>query len=366
MQLQDAHRKEIGLIERALDALRHQTGFVARILKREPQMRQGNRPTRYRPDALIEIEAKGRRLKFLVEAKAIDRFEMVTQVRAFWPAHAPAPLLLVAPYITTETAERCREMKLFFLDGAGNAYIELPGFYLFITGKKRTADLHPAKRGRIANPAALKIVFAILCRPQILAGTYREIAAAARVALGTVGWVMKDLQARKYVVTVRGNYPDLAKFLRAEPHRLLDPERLFREWVGFYPATLRLKLNARRFRAPNREWLEKVDLRPYGAYWGGEMAAQRMTHYLRPQAATIYALHFPTALIADFRLRADERGEVEILDVFWNPEQIPHEPDLVPPILVYADLMATTEGRNLETAKLIYDEHIAPHLHGTT
>src|SRR3990170_5783396 len=237
MQPHDAHRKEAGLIERALDALRLQTGLVGRILQLEPHLPHGGRPTRYRPDALIQIEAKGRRLKFFVEAKAIDRFEMVTQVRAFWPAHAPTPLLLVAPYITPETAERCREMKLFFLDGAGNAYIELPGFYLFILGKRRTADLPPVKRGRIANPTALKVVFAILCRPQLLAGTYREIAVAARVALGTVGWVMRDLQARKHVVTVRGNHPALRKLLKAEQHRLLDPERLLQEWVGFYPAT---------------------------------------------------------------------------------------------------------------------------------
>lgn len=366
MDPKKTHNKEAELVARALDALRLQTGLVGRIRQMEPKLAQGRELGRYQPDALIEIQVKGRKLEFLVEVKQIDRFEMVTQVRAYWPLNARFPLLLVVPYITAEMAEQCRKLKLFFLDGAGNAYIELPGFYLFITGKKTAADLLRVQRGRLANPTALKVVFAILCRPQLFGGNYREIAAAARVALGTVGWVIRDLKARKHVITLGGNYPGLRKLLKIAQHKLADPERLLREWIAFYPATLRPKLNARRFRGPNPDWTEKADLRPYNAYWGGEIAAQKMTHYLRPQTATIYVLNQPTKLIADFRLRADVRGDIEILDVFWNPDQIPHEPDLVPTILTYADLMATTEGRNLETAKLIYDELIAPHFYPAT
>ena len=361
-----AHNKAAELVEHALDALRRQTGLVGRILEVEPPIAPGRGPNRYRPDALIEIQVRDRKLKFLVEVKLIDRFEMVTQVRTFWPPHAPTPLLLVAPYITTATAERCRDMKLFFLDGAGNAYIELPGFYLFITGKKRTADLLPTEGRRIATTAGLKIVFAILCRPQLLAATYREIAAAAGVALGTVGLVIKHLEARKHIVAfgklaIKDGIGEMKW-----RHKLLDPERLLQEWVAYYPATLRPKLNARRFRGPNLDWTEKADLRPYGAYWGGEVAAQRLTGYLQAETATIYIQHKPTQLVADYRLRADVRGGIEILDVFWNPDQIPHEPDLVPPILAYADLMATADARNLEAAKLIHNEHIAPHLYRTT
>lgn len=40
---------------------------------------------------------------------------------------------------------------------------------------------------------------------------------------------------------------------------------------------------------------------------------------------------------------------------FWN---FPTKPDIAPPLLVYADLVATAEPRNLEVAKMIYDEHI--------
>ena len=379
MDLQNEKKRGIELLERALEIQRRMIGLAVRIVEHNPAGYTG-----YKPDALIEIEVEDRKpLQFLVEVKQIDRFELVTQIRTHRPVEAQPPLLLVAPYITAETAERCRNLKLFFLDEAGHAYIDVPGLYVLITGNKRPADLAPAKRGRIANPAALKVIFAILCRPQLLAGNYREIAEAARVALGTVGPVIKDLEARKHLVTfgtvtpapfvrrpetVVALYPSFVPAkpgVKIEGRKLVDAKRLLEEWVAFYPIVLRPKLNARRFRGPNANWAEKADLRKYEAYWGAEIAAQRITQYLQPVGATIYILQQPMQLIAAHHLRADIRGDVEILDVFWNPDKIPHEPDIVPPILTYADLMATTEGRNLEVAKLIYDEHIAPNLHRT-
>ena len=87
-----------------------------------------------------------------------------------------------------------------------------------------------------------------------------------------------------------------------------------------------------------------------------------MLHHLEPQTATIYGSETPKPLIAEYKMRADVNGDVEILDAFWNPNHVPTIRDLVPPILAYADLAATTDGRNLEAAKMIYDEFIAPAL----
>jgi hypothetical protein len=351
----ETRHNELDVLDHALEALQLQTGLKSQVLQIGPRLREEPGLGPRVADALIQIQGHERPLRFIAEIKLVDRFETIAQVRALRPPGAHPPLILVAPYITAETAERCRVMRLFFLDTAGNAYIDLPGFHLFVVGRKRPADFPLADRGRVNNPAALKVVFAILGRPNLLNSTYRQIAETARVALGTVGPVIKDLEARKHIATFGAG---------REERRLLDPERLLKEWVEFYPATLRPKLNPRRFRGPKFGWAERRTLGAYGAYWGGEVAAHRLTGYLKPQAMTIYVQHRPTQLIADCRLRADARGDVEILDVFWNPEKIPHKPDLVPPILAYADLMATTEGRNLEAAKLIYDEHIAPALAG--
>jgi hypothetical protein len=58
------------------------------------------------------------------------------------------------------------------------------------------------------------------------------------------------------------------------------------------------------------------------------------------------------------KLRADPKGEIEDLDAFWNFPVDDTLPETVPPILVCADLLATLDPRNLETARMIYEQSI--------
>jgi hypothetical protein len=142
----------------------------------------------------------------------------------------------------------------------------------------------------------------------------------------------------------------------------VEPGRLLDEWVTTYPIKLRPKLNPARFRAPAPDWWQKTRL-PDGAHWGGEVAAARLTRELKPAAYTVY-IHpaarraAVTALATEHRWRADPQGEIEILDTFWHvtPQQTPL--GLVPPLLIYADLIATLDPRNLAIARRIRAEHL--------
>ena len=67
-----------------------------------------------------------------------------------------------------------------------------------------------------------------------------------------------------------------------------------------------------------------------------------------------------TKLVAENRLRPDANGDIEILDAFWNFDDEQPTTQTVPPLLAYADLIATLDPRNLEAAKLIHDHYLAP------
>lgn len=338
-------------LERVLEAVGRETGITGRIVEWQPAL---NWHTPLRPDALIELDIPPRTKQYAVEVKKnIDRYAMVNQLRALWPRQAKPALLVAAPYIATPVAERCREMDLFFADAAGNAYLKAPGLHLYITGRGKPIDFTPAAGVKIINPAGLRVVFAMLCKPNLLNATYREIAAAARVALGTIGPVIKDLETRRHITPA----PNAG---RNAHRRFLDPPRLVQEWGAVYPTVLRPKLNVRRFRAQKAGWTKDLNLEPYNAFWGGEVAANRLLHHLEPQTATIYARDTARPIITEQKMRADVNGEVEILDTFWN--HLPTIGDVVPPMLAYADLMTTTDGRNLEAARMIYDEYIEPAL----
>ena len=56
---------------------------------------------------------------------------------------------------------------------------------------------------------------------------------------------------------------------------------MLQEWVTHYPTTLRPKLNPRRFQG-DPEQLHQANIDQHHAYWGGEVAAEKLTHFLKP------------------------------------------------------------------------------------
>ena len=336
------------ILDIAVAALGRTTGINARVHPLVGQNRES--------DAIVEVEAGQCRCRFGAEVKTVDRFATPAMLKTQGKTPNDPPLL-VAPYITREVAEYCRQLRLPFIDTAGNAYLEAAGLLVYVVGQARPVELRKGNF-RALNPAGLKLTFTLLCRPRLLNENYRNIAAAAGVALGTVGADMKDLEARGFFN------------LETPPHRrqVLDPERMLQEWVTHYPITLRPKLNLGRFRA-DPERLQHTDLAPLNACWGGEPAAEKLTRYLKPAHFTIYAGEPIAKLVAAGRMRAEPGGNVEILEKFWSfpaapadkngaPDVLP--PDIVPPILAYADLLATHDGRNAEAARMIYEQRIAP------
>lgn len=115
----------------------------------------------------------------------------------------------------------------------------------------------------------------MLTQPRLLAAPYREIAAAAGVALGSVGSVLADLQAREHL-TLTGPRPWLA------------PGALQEEWATYYAVKLRPQLHARRFIAVARDWWKDQNPQALHAAWGGEVAAHHLTGYLEPEHGTLY------------------------------------------------------------------------------
>lgn len=97
------------LIETALHGLLRTTGLAAQIIRWEP-----NAIDHHQPDAVIEIDAHGRKHRFAVEAKTGVRAEVLTQTKALWPREQQPRLLFVAPYITDHLAEKCREINFHF------------------------------------------------------------------------------------------------------------------------------------------------------------------------------------------------------------------------------------------------------------
>ena len=94
---------------------------------------------------------------------------------------------------------------------------------------------------------------------------------------------------------------------------------------------------------------------PFG---GGETAAAKLTKYLKPQVVTIYVGPNTGRLLLDNRIKKDPKGDIELRRIFWNFNIDWLYRNLVHPILIYADLLATGDPRNVETANVIYEQEL--------
>ena len=337
---------ERDILQKALGMLQNKTGLTA-IVEFEPNIHKDTP----RPDARIRLIMQDLKWNFAVEIKkTFTRATLggvVHQLRKF-----PERRLLVTRYITPQIAEQLKEMNIPFIDTAGNAYIYEPPLFVFIKGDKPIDDYRKAHPTRAFQPTGLQVVFALLCKPGLEDAPYREIAKVAEVALGTINWVVVDLRQRGYLI-------DLGKRGR----RLVNKENLLARWVTAYPERLRPKRLLGTYMTTDTNLLKNTELANFGAYWGGEIAAAKLTKYLKPQTVTIYTREKPGKLMLTLKLRKDPNGNIEILKPFWNfTSDWPHldntHHDLVHPILIYADLLATGDARNIETAEIIYEQEI--------
>jgi len=300
----------------------------------------------YKADRLLRIVLQGREMRFYAEVKATLNKAGIALLQ-IQKGKYPQQMLLVTRYVHGQMAEQLKQDGIEFIDTAGNVYINQPPIFIFIKGNRPPETFAQIPLKRAFQPMGLKVIYAFLCNAGLENKPYREIAATADVALGTVGWQMRELKELGYLL-------DMGK----QGNKIIQRENLFQRWVTAYPEKLRPKLMLGRFRG-DEDWWQQKTLDPVHIQWGGEVAAAKLTKYLKPQIITIYTtLQHLNQLLIENRLRKDPMGDVEILERFWQPEEAwPYE-DMVHPILVYADLIATGNQRNIETAKVIYEQYI--------
>jgi hypothetical protein len=334
---------EIELFDNAKEKLNQNTGFTVEITQ--------NFHADKNIGATGIIDTGAGRIPVAIEVKRRVTNEIIGHVVHQF-SQAAEHGLLVADYINPIMAERLKAMDIWFIDTAGNAYINALPIYIQIIGNKLSENQATSKRSnRAFNTTGLKVVFALLCHPDLVKASYRDIAQTATVALGTVALVFKDLIQMGYIV-----------YMGARGRRLKNRKKLLERWLIAYPEQLRPKLETGRCRASEPNWWQVADLHNVQAYWSGEVAADRITHYLKPQNITLYVMEEGAdKLKITNRLRNDPTGDIEILKVFWHLEGEINQTDMVNPILIYTDLIASGDPRNIETAQIIYEQEIAEH-----
>lgn len=345
---------ENNLLEKAVRAFYRETGL--NLIPKE-----GHGVPGVKIDATIEIEGY-EYIRYTAEIKKWAQHAnfgaLVNQIEQL-----PMKGMLVADYVNPNMADKLRKMDVPFIDAAGNAYINEKPLYVFIKTNKAQTNRdkniqgmkEAQKRGRAFKPTGLKVLYALIRDPQLIYAPYRGIADIAGVALGTVGWVINDLKQGGYLVATGKTQK-----------RIKNKKQLLDKWVDAYLEKLRPKQFIGTFATENEYWWQDLDYQiiKYGARWGGEVAAAKLTGYLKPEKVIIYLPREGEKymqLFTDQRMRKNPEGNIQVYRAFWNQELNYQfdDADIVDPLIVYADLLGTGDTRNLETARMIYDKELS-------
>ncbi len=261
----------------------------------------------------------------------------------------PQRTLLVAQYIPPKTANTLRLANVQFLDTAGNAYIHQSPLFICIQGRKPDTVARVVRPGKAFQFAGLKIIYALLQNAGLINQPYRTIAEQAGVALGAIGSVLGDLVSQGFINTCKGSN-----------RTILNKPGLITKWTEAFPLIQR-KQHMGTFTTDSPLIWECIDLKGRG-WWGGEVAGAYYTRYLSSKDATVYVdKGGMSEVMRALRLRKIKPGEypdkrIDLYQPFWTGLLSP-DGSFVPPVVVMAELIATADPRNLETAQRLYEKY---------
>lgn len=250
------------------------------------------------------------------------------------------PLLVVGRRIHEASAKTLRARGIWFVDESGNAYLRDRELLVDIRGRRAdlsSDDLH--QKSDATNPFSPRrsqVVLALINRPDLTDAPLREIAFHAGVSIGIAKGTIDTLAETGFVEQT------------AAQRRLIRGDELFDLWASTYPGGLG---------RANTLFVGAGDIGDWGVPDGLEFAMSgehAVPGYIRhPESLVLYvrtsARKVPSDLLRMNRWRRESSGNVVVRQLFWRDLEV-LDKKLAPAQLVYADLLATHEGRQSQVA----------------
>lgn len=265
-------------------------------------------------------------------------------------------LLIVSDYITPNAKKRLREQHLNYVDSYGNGYLQLGEKKVYI--EKGNGKPVFNEFSKVFTQSGGQLLYQLFQNPDRVNDTYRSLAACGNVSLGSVSKFFKGLQEEGYII----------EWDKTKKYELVKREELLEKWIQVVnekvlPAN---KVGRYAFTNNRSDW-KKLTENTIGK-WGGEPGAAILTSQLSPEHFTLFTAAPQSEILKKLRLVPSDHGEIVIYNSFWQGEEAFtdtlsfYNESTVHPLLIYAQLIYSGNDRNLETAKILYDEYIAPNI----
>ncbi|MDJ0364176.1 type IV toxin-antitoxin system AbiEi family antitoxin [Hymenobacter sp. H14-R3] len=250
------------------------------------------------------------------------------------PASAKYPTLLVYDYVSSKLGAQLRAQGQYYADAVGNAWLRHPGLLVSVQGCAPPRAPRPAVISPALQVQQLRLLFQLVLEPALSTYAVPKLAAHAQLPVLLVRRVLRSL-AEQGFWQENTNLAGSKLCLPVPAHY----------WLARYAKTLRSRLNAHRYSPRNpatlARWYQQA--LPAECLWSGEAAAHLLLQTSAvPSSLTLYSQSPRSQLIKQLDLVPNTQGQLEILNAFAPAACFaPTDPRCVPPLLVYADLLAS-------------------------
>ncbi len=254
-------------------------------------------------------------------------------------------LMVVATRLYPKIKEELRQNRIAYLEANGNIFLKNRETTIWIDVNK-PIETERDITSRAFTKTGLKVVFQFLLDENWINKTYRQIAEQTGTGIGNITNIIRGLKQDGFLLPINKN-----------DYRLNNKKELLNKWLGAYELKLKPTLKIGTFRFLKNEDFQNwrhLNLQNNKTWWGGEPAGDLLTNYIRPAELTLYTTEKKNDLIKHYRLIPDDKGNVIAYRKFWQFDAV--NENIVPPLLIYVDLMNTNDRRCIETAQKIYDE----------
>lgn len=256
--------------------------------------------------------------------------------------------VVLAPYVSPDSAAVCAEHGVGFVDLQGNCLLSLGSVYIRREGRPCGRAEKRSLRS-LYSPRSERILRVLLTDPG-KPWRLQELATAAQVSLGQTHNVKTLLFNREWIEPASGGL------------RLSEPERLLREWADHYDFDRSRKQTFHSLAEPGEveALLAEVCTRegiPYA--FTGYSGAARVAPHVRYQRVHMYVPPEKLAAVADLtQLKPVSSGANVVLITPYDDGVYHGVQDrqgcVVSPVQLYLDLRALT-GRGEDAAEFLMD-----------
>ena len=347
------------ILDECIEQLRHLP-----LVKGVKQIEKSNVNGERQFDIFLDVDTEMEPLHFGVEVKSILKRPIPDHLFVL-KKKSKVPILLMAEYINASIANDLKRNQIYFIDSLGNAYIHILGsIYTDIQGRK--PDKQKEKRiTALFQPKGMQLLFILLTDKEAVNDTIRTLAKKANISNDRAFAVMKELKEKGFILETG-----------KRENQLINIKSLLEKWLVNYGDRLRPKLFLGDYKVSpalidsledelNVAFGEQVKTYAFG----GSIGADILTGYYRGSSAEIFIKpDILEEVRTTLKLLPAREANLTLFNLF-SPKLIYGKTKInypvIHPLFIYAELLYNGGGRELDTAKRIYNEYLKQDFDGS-